>query len=122
MDSEAIKEVLIHVSNLVATGDKTFRTERGRHMASVLFKEATNRFYRSPMMAAAVVQHLMDAGFDLNQLKSTAYTDFLKQFGPKLSRIDDTQRQHIRTISRNLFQQLEKKPVDSVFARSESAA
>jgi hypothetical protein len=105
MQSESIKRVVGLAKALVATGDRQFNGDESRNLASTIMAGLTRDFRKSPMFAMAIIQHIVDTGFDIRRVRGTAYAEFSVQFGGKMARLDAAQVEAIRAISTNLFSQ-----------------
>lgn len=105
MESESIKKVVAQVGRLVASGDKSFHTDEAKNVVTTILMDLTRGFRRSPTLAVATVQYLVDEGFDLGKVRGTAYNEFAAAFGSRMSRMTPAQSAHLRTISRDLFDQ-----------------
>lgn len=105
MQSESIKRIVGLANALVDTGDRKFDTDNARNLASTIMAGLTRDFRQSPTFAAAIVQHIVDEGFDIRRVRGTAYAEFSTEFGGKMARMDAAQITQIRAISANMFGQ-----------------
>jgi hypothetical protein len=103
VQSDKIKDVVAKVTFIESSGDKAFQTDAVRSTATQLLLVLTVGFTSSPTFAAAAIQHLTDAGYDISLVKGEAYSRFQERFGTKLSKFTDSQRDQIRQISVKLF-------------------
>lgn len=105
MQSESIKRVVGLANSLVATRDRNFTTDAAKNIASTILVDLTRNFRKSPTFAAAIVQHIMDEGFEISRVRGSAYNDFAQEFGGRLSRMNPAQVSQVRNISANMFGQ-----------------
>lgn len=105
MESESIKRVVRQVNLIAATGDRGFDQDSSRNLVSLLLVDLARNFRKSPTMAVATVQYLMDAGFDLPHLRISAYGEFTQTFGARMRGLTPAHLEQVRKIGRDLFAQ-----------------
>jgi hypothetical protein len=105
MESESIKKVVYQVGRIASSGDRTFQQDDTKNLASTLLVDLTRNFRKSPTMAVAAAQYLMDAGFDFARMRGSAYTEFAQTFGPRMRGMTPAHLEQVRKIGGDLFNQ-----------------
>lgn len=103
MESEKIKVAVTQVNLITATRDFNFAQDEVRNRATSLLVHLTNNFGKSPVLAAAIVQKLVDEGYRIGSLKGDAVTSFQSKFGNRLHQLKPHEMDNVKKIGESLF-------------------
>lgn len=94
------------VNRITATKDTAFQEDETRYMASSLMSDLTENFRERSKFVAAILQHLVDCGFDIvSGVKCEAQEKFIATFGYRITRMKPDQLARVREITTKLFSQ-----------------
>lgn len=103
MHSDQVKNLVAKANGILQTGDTTLGTNEARNLVSSLLLTMCSHSEKNPYFAIAIFQHLMDRGFEMQNVRGEAMTTFMEKFGKKMSSIDDSQRASLRQVAERLF-------------------
>lgn len=103
MESDDIKVIVAQVNAITATQDDKLSSQETLALVTALFEMLLKFCKKSPTFAAAIIQHLHDAGFDVMSIASKERDAVLVKFGRTISGMDERAQMTVRRISSKLF-------------------
>ena len=103
LHSDQVKNLVSKASAILQTGDTTLSSNEARNLVSSLLLSLCSHSEKNPYFAVAIFQHLMDRGFEMQNIRGEAMTVFMEKFGKKMSGVDETQRTNLRQVAERLF-------------------
>lgn len=103
MQSEQVKAIVAKTNGIVQTGDTTLDSNEARNLVSSLLLSLCSLCNKNYYFAVAIYQHLLDSGFEMNNVRGDASTLFMDKFGKTMNGLDATQLVTIRRVAESLF-------------------